>query len=171
MQNQNDYVTDYAKAVVKGDILASRKNVQACERHLRDLNNKDFKYHFDVEEANKVIQFLEMLPDPKTGKAMKLASFQKFIAGSLMGWRSELGNRRFTKGYLSMSRKNGKTILISGLSLYELIMGEEPVNERLVGLTANSREQAGIAYDMTTAQMESVRMQSEKMAKLSLIHI
>lgn len=169
MQNQNDYVTDYAKAVVKGDILASRKNVQACERHLRDLNNKDFKYHFDVEEANKVIQFLEMLPDPKTGKAMKLASFQKFIAGSLMGWRSELGNRRFTKGYLSMSRKNGKTILISGLSLYELIMGEEPVNERLVGLTANSREQAGIAYDMTTAQMESVRMQSEKMAKITKI--
>lgn len=169
MQSQNDYVTQYAQAVVKGDILASRKNIQACERHLRDLNNKDFKYHFDVEEANKIIRFLEMLPDPKTGKAMKLASFQKFIAGSLMGWKTELGNRRFTKGYLSMARKNGKTLLISGLSLYEMLLGDEPVNERLVGLSANSREQAGIAYDMTKAQMETIRMQSARMKEVTKI--
>lgn len=169
MQSQNDYVTQYAQAVVKGDILASRKNIQACERHLRDLNNKDFKYHFDVEEANKIIRFLEMLPDPKTGKAMQLASFQKFIAGSLMGWKTELGNRRFTKGYLSMARKNGKTLLISGLSLYEMLLGDEPVNERLVGLSANSREQAGIAYDMTKAQMETIRMQSARMKEVTKI--
>lgn len=169
MPSQNDYVTQYAQAVVKGDILASRKNIQACERHLRDLNNKDFKYHFDVEEANKIIRFLEMLPDPKTGKAMKLASFQKFIAGSLMGWKTELGNRRFTKGYLSMARKNGKTLLISGLSLYEMLLGDEPVNERLVGLSANSREQAGIAYDMTKAQMETIRMQSARMKEVTKI--
>ncbi|WP_275114369.1 terminase large subunit domain-containing protein [Staphylococcus simulans] len=169
MPSQNDYVTQYAQAVVKGDILASRKNIQACERHLRDLNNKDFKYHFDVEEANKIIRFLEMLPDPKTGKAMQLASFQKFIAGSLMGWKTELGNRRFTKGYLSMARKNGKTLLISGLSLYEMLLGDEPVNERLVGLSANSREQAGIAYDMTKAQMETIRMQSARMKEVTKI--
>ncbi|PTJ26006.1 terminase large subunit [Staphylococcus simulans] len=169
MQSQNDYVTQYAQAVVKGDILASKKNIQACERHLRDLNNKDFKYHFDVEEANKIIRFLEMLPDPKTGKAMQLASFQKFIAGSLMGWKTELGNRRFTKGYLSMARKNGKTLLISGLSLYEMLLGDEPVNERLVGLSANSREQAGIAYDMTKAQMETIRMQSARMKEVTKI--
>lgn len=169
MRSQNDYVTQYAQAVVKGDILASRKNIQACERHLRDLNNKDFKFHFDVEEANKIIRFLEMLPDPKTGKAMQLASFQKFIAGSLMGWKTELGNRRFTKGYLSMARKNGKTLLISGLSLYEMLLGDEPVNERLVGLSANSREQAGIAYDMTKAQMETIRMQSARMKEVTKI--
>ncbi|MDW4106509.1 terminase large subunit [Staphylococcus saprophyticus] len=108
MLKTNDEVTEFARKVVRGDILASQKNIQACKRHLRDLQDKNLKYTFDVEKANEIISFLEMLPDPKSGKPMQLAGFQKFIAGSLMGWVSELGNRRFTKGYLSMSRKNGK---------------------------------------------------------------
>lgn len=161
MENKNhDYVTEYARAVYKGDILASKKNIKACERHLKDLKNNDLKYTFDVRKANRVIKFLELLPDPKTGKILKLAEFQKFIAGSLYGWVDDIGNRRFTKSYTSMSRKNGKTILISGLSLYEMLMGDEPVNERLVGLTANSREQATIAYDMVTAQLNAIREKS-----------
>src|SRR5699024_2762094 len=57
----------------------------------------------------------------------------------------------------SMSRKNGKTILISGLALYEMVMGDEPVNERLVGLTAHSRERATTAYHMVTAQLNAIR--------------
>src|SRR5699024_9473216 len=110
-----DYVTDYARKVYKGDILASDKNIKACKRHLKDRNNKDLNYRFDVEKANRVIKFLELLPDPKTGQLIKLADFQKFIAGSLYGWVDDIGNRRFTKSYTSMARKNGKTILISGL--------------------------------------------------------
>src|SRR5690625_1973598 len=94
-----DHVTDYARKVCKGHILASRKNIQACERHLKDLNRTNFDYNFDVNRANKVINFIEMLPDPKTGKMLKLASFQKFIVGSKTGWVDELGNRRFTKSY------------------------------------------------------------------------
>ena len=112
-KQQRDYTTEYAKKVVNGEILASKKNIQACERHLRDLNNKDFKYHFNVQKANKAIKFISMLPDPKTGKKMPLASFQRFIVGSLMGWEDDLGNRRFTKGYISMSRKNGRFCLDS----------------------------------------------------------
>ena len=156
-KQQRDYTTEFAKKVVSGELLTSKKNIQACERHLRDLNNKAFKYHFDVKKANKAIKFISMLPDPKTGKKMPLASFQRFIVGSLMGWEDDLGNRRFTKGYISLSRKNWKTILVSGLSLYEHLLGKEPVKERLVGLSANSREQASIAYEMCTAQLEVLR--------------
>ncbi|EZY70104.1 hypothetical protein, partial [Staphylococcus aureus] len=29
-----DYVTQYAKKVVSGEILASKKNIQVCKRHL-----------------------------------------------------------------------------------------------------------------------------------------
>lgn len=169
MPRNSDPVTEYAQKVVNGDILASKKNIKTCKRHLRDIQNPNFEYHFDVERANNVINFLEMLPDPKNGKPMKLAGFQKFIAGSLMGWIDYQGDRRFTKAYLSMSRKNGKTLLIAGLSLYELIMGNAPEYERLVGLSANSREQAGIAYEMTTAQLETIRGNSEKMKEITKI--
>ena len=61
-----DRTTDYARKVVKGEILASKKNIASAERHLKDMNLKVFKYHFDVERANKVIQFIEKLPVPKT---------------------------------------------------------------------------------------------------------
>lgn len=169
MTKQKDYVTEYAKKVVSGELIASKKNIQAAERHLRDLELNVLKYHFDVAKANKVIKFLEMLPDPKTMKVMKLAGFQKFIVGSLYGWVDDDGYRRFTKAYISMSRKNGKTIAISGLSLYEMLMGDEPTNERLIGLSANSREQAGLAYDMATAQLNALKAKSKTVKDMSKI--
>lgn len=164
-----DFVTEYAQKVVNGEILASNKNVKVCQRHLDDLNNKDLPYHFDVKKANHVMKFLEMLPDPKTGKKMELAGFQKFIVGSLYGWQDSEGYKRFTKAYISLSRKNGKTLLVSGLGLYEMLMGDDPVNERLIGLSANSRDQAGIAYDMTYAQLSAIRRVSPKMKQLTKI--
>lgn len=169
MVRKNDAVTEYALKVLNGEIIASDKNFKACQRHIDDMNKTDFKYRFDVDKANDVISFLEMLPDPKSGKMLGLAEFQKFIVGSLYGWVDENGYRRFTKAYLSMSRKNGKTLLIAGLSLYEMIMGEDPVNERLVGLSANSREQATIAYDMTLAQIKSLRNISPSIKKITKI--
>lgn len=164
-----DYVTEYAKKVVNGKILASKKNVKVCQRHLDDLNNSELPYSFHVDKANHVIKFLEMLPDPKTSKKMDLAGFQKFIVGSLYGWQDEQGYKRFTKAYISLSRKNGKTLLVSGLGLYEMLMGDDPVNERLIGLSANSRDQAGIAYDMTYAQLSAIRRISPKMKQLTKI--
>lgn len=164
-----DFVTEYARKVVNGEILASNKNVKVCQRHLDDLNNKDLPYNFYVDKANHVIKFLEMLPDPKTSKKMELAGFQKFIVGSLYGWQDSEGYKRFTKAYISLSRKNGKTLLVSGLGLYEMLMGDDPVNERLIGLSANSRDQAGIAYDMTYAQLSAIRRVSPKMKQLTKI--
>lgn len=164
-----DFVTEYAQKVVNGEILASNKNVKVCQRHLDDLNNKDLPYDFYVDKANHVIKFLEMLPDPKTSKKMELAGFQKFIVGSLYGWQDSEGYKRFTKAYISLSRKNGKTLLVSGLGLYEMLMGDDPVNERLIGLSANSRDQAGIAYDMTYAQLSAIRRISPKMKQLTKI--
>lgn len=164
-----DFVTEYAQKVVNGEILASNKNVKVCQRHLDDLKNKDLPYDFYVDKANHVIKFLEMLPDPKTSKKMELAGFQKFIVGSLYGWQDSEGYKRFTKAYISLSRKNGKTLLVSGLGLYEMLMGDDPVNERLIGLSANSRDQAGIAYDMTYAQLSAIRRVSPKMKQLTKI--
>ncbi|MGX0802221.1 phage terminase large subunit-like protein [Staphylococcus hominis] len=169
MAKIRDYVTEYAKKVVNGDIIASKKNVKACQRHLDDLNDSELPYHFDVKKANHIIKFLEMLPDPKTGKQLSLGGFQKFIAGSLNGWYDRHGYKRFTKVYISMSRKNGKTLLISGMALYDLLMGKDPLNERLIGLSANSRDQAGIAYDMTVAQLKAIRSVSPKVKSMTKI--
>lgn len=105
-----DRTTDYARKVVRGDILASKKNILSAERHLKDMNLKVLNYHFDVEKANRVLSFIELLPVPKTMENMSLKQFQCFIIGSLFGWVDGLGNRRFTEAYISMARKNGKVL-------------------------------------------------------------
>jgi len=60
-----DQVTEYAKAVVSGKILAPKKVIWACNRHLKDLekpkNDKNFPYYWDIRESEKVIAFISSL--------------------------------------------------------------------------------------------------------------
>ncbi|TXK24604.1 terminase large subunit [Bacillus amyloliquefaciens] len=169
-----DYATLYAKQVTDGEIIACKKVKQACERHLNDLQRSksdDFPYEYTPQKTEKVIKFLEMLPDVSTGKPTKLALFQKFIVGSLYGWRDkETGYRRFTKAYISMARKGGKSILVAGIALYELLFGEAPKFDRQIYATANSREQAGTVFEkMIKAQLNKIREQSPSIRKITKV--
>ena len=68
-----NYAKDYAEKVVAGKIIAGKKVILAAKRYLNDLkkaDNDDFEYFYDNERANKVIQFMEILPDIKTMKLM-----------------------------------------------------------------------------------------------------
>ena len=152
-----DRTTDYARKVVDGEILASKKNIQSCQRHLDDMELKVLNYYFDVEKANKVIKFIELLPVPKTMEQMELKQFQCYIIGSLFGWVNEEGNRRFTKGYISMSRKQGKTLLLSGIAMYDLLLGKEPKFERTIGVVSNTQKQANLVWDDAKTQLEALR--------------
>src|SRR5699024_3264720 len=111
-----DYATYYAEQVVSGKIIASKKNIQVAQRHLDDLKVQNvLNYQWRPEKAAKVIKFIEMLPDPKSGENLKMELFQIFIVGSLYGWRDADDNRRFTKAYISMARKNGKSLILGGV--------------------------------------------------------
>lgn len=163
-----DYTTEYARKVYKGDIVASMLVRKQCERHLKDLKNLK-GYSFDVAKANKVIKFIEMLPDVKTGEPIKLASFQKFIIGSLYGWQDELGNRRFNKAYISLARKQGKSILVAGIALYEFLFGKNPKLGRQIYCTANAKDQAKIVWNMVRKQLDRVRNSSDAIKSISKI--
>lgn len=123
-----DYAKQYAESVISGEKTAGKKVILAAKRYLNDLKaseSDDFPYFYDVERANRVIQFMEILPDPKTMRAYPLADFQRFIIANMYGWwkKEDATKRRFRKAMLSMARKNGKSILISGVALYEFLMG------------------------------------------------
>ncbi|MFM0878866.1 terminase large subunit [Streptococcus suis] len=149
----------YAKDVVDGKIAAGKKVVKACLRHLNDLANPDSAYTYFPDKAQNTIDFLEMLPDVKTGKTYPLARFQKFIISSLYGWRKKEDSsvRRFKKAMVSVARKNGKTILIAGILLYEFLFGRNPALSRQLFCTANDRTQAKIAWTMAKKQLEALR--------------
>jgi len=99
-----------------------------------------------------------MLPDPKGG-THKLAGFQKFIIENIYGWvrKDNHGLRRFHKVFVSMARKQGKTLLIAGIILYEFLFGKNPERSRQIFCTANDKEQAKIAFEMARKQLDQLR--------------
>ena len=135
---------------------------------MRDLENiPNSAYDYFPNMAKNPIDFIEILPDVKTGKPYPLAEFQKFIIASLYGWRRKSDNsiRRFRKAMISLARKNGKTILVAGILLYEFLFGRNPAMSRQLFCTANDKTQAKIAFEMARKQLDTLRAQDEDVRK------
>lgn len=162
---QVDHVTEYANNIVLGNTLAGKPVIATARRHLDNLElskTDEFDYYFNIKEANKVIKFIEMLPNTTTGESLELAPFQKFIIGSIYGWyHKETGNRRFTKATISLSRKQGKTLINAGMAIWELIAGDSPKVNRQIFLSSNSREQSMILFNMVAQQTDKLVSQSQ----------
>lgn len=154
----------YIEQVLSGEIIAPKKIILACQRHINDLKrseNSDFPYYFDKNQAKKAIQFMELLPSTD-GKKINMLGFQKFIIGSLYGWRTKEGNyRRFNRAFISKSRKNGKTYIASGMGANALIMENEPAEGRQVLFVSNALKQAKLGYDMLSNSLRSAAKKSK----------
>lgn len=126
-----DRGTEYAINVVNGSIVAGKDQIAACKRHLSDLERQDtekFPYHYSEKKANRIFEFAEMLQvaEGLEKKFLELMGFQCFILGSLFGWLTKTGYRRFRVSYIEMARQNGKSFLngveatyISGFGKYK----------------------------------------------------
>jgi phage terminase large subunit-like protein len=118
-----DPVTAYARRVVSGKREANIYERLACQRHLEDLEVKEFFY--DAKKAAAVIGMfgnLRHYKAPFAGQPFVLDPSQQFIIGSLYGWlMHKLGPRRFTFAYTEIPRKNGKTTLSAGVGIHGMI--------------------------------------------------
>ena len=164
----NDYVLEYAKAVLSDEIVACKKIKQACQRELDDrkkIKHKNYPYYFDNDLANKVLKVLELLPSP-TGNSIKLALFQKWLVCSLYGWRTKIGDyRRYNKAFISMARKNGKSYLISSLAIVSLLFDGEPKRNRQILFVANSLSQALISFNMARSELNQLAQKSPSLRR------
>ena len=118
-----DQVTKYANDVLSGKIIAGKLVKLACKRHLNDIEKSksdNFQFYFNVEEAERVIKFSESLRLAEAkGKAVKLAPFQKFCLGSLMGWLEKGTDYwRYRQSNIQLARQNGKSFLNGDLATY-----------------------------------------------------
>lgn len=109
-----DRATEYAQKVVDGKIIAGKPHIQACQRHLNDLQRQgkcDFPFVWRPEMSNRIIEFGETLTiaEGAEPKPVKLYGCQCFDLGVPMGWYNSRGNRRFRRKYKSVARQNGKT--------------------------------------------------------------
>lgn len=147
----------YCVMVLSGAFITSKDTQNACIRHLKDiqrsLNDSEWNYIYKPKRAKKVIRFIEALPDTK-GKFHKLAMFQKFIIANVRGWyRKDNDMLRYRKAFISVARKSGKSLLVSGLVLYAFLFDNEPKEGRQMFTAANDKKQASIVFNMVAKQM------------------
>lgn len=150
--------TWYAERLIDGSIPASKENILAAKRHMRDLNRQgtdDFPWVFDEEKGHRPIRFIEQKCKPSKGdfNQLVLQPWQHFVIGSLFGWvHKDTGIRRFREALDMVGRKNGKTTLISGLSNYMIGFDEE--NGARIYVLANAEQQAHELFDEAKAMVE-----------------
>ena len=120
-----DPATLYAFSVLNGTKIAGYRIKLAYFRHLMDLKRQgqpDFPYHYDVEEANRLLTFAKICPNVDTGEPTKLMEWQEFTFALMFGWRDEDSNKRFTRVIDSVSRGQGKTYQMAILVCYSFLI-------------------------------------------------
>lgn len=144
-----DRTSQYAEAVVSGEIVAGPHVRNACRRHLLDLEKgAERGIWFDHDHAARVFGFFEevlhLSEGQFDGQPFKLHPSQAFIIGSLFGWKRADGTRRFRRAYIEQGKGNGKSPLAGGIGLYGMTADGEAGAQ--VYAAAAKREQAGILF-------------------------
>ena len=147
----NSYIED----VISGKKLVPDLVKSAIQRHINDLERDDI--YFDREAADHAIDFFGYLKHSKgkfAGQTFVLSDWQRFIVGSLFGWKNTIDDlRRFRSAYIEVPRKNGKTTLLSGIALYMQVADNEPGAE--VYAVATKKDQAKILFNESKRMVES----------------
>lgn len=148
MRTERNEFTEYALDVVEGKAVAGDLIRKACLRYLSWFGMDD--RYFDEKAASKVVKFISHFRHWSgrwKDKPFNLLPFQKFIVYSIFGfkWKSS-GERVIKKVYVSMARKNAKTMLASAIQAYMLVAEGE--GDSQVYTIANTTSQASLAFDM-----------------------
>jgi phage terminase large subunit-like protein len=144
-----DPVGFYAQNVASGKVIAGPHVRGACARHLRDLETGEKRgLWFDKEAALRAIGFfkdvLRLNGGEFEGAPFELLLWQKFIVGSLFGWKSADGFRRFRVAYVETGKGSGKSPLAAGVGLYGLTADGEARAE--IYAAATKKDQAMVLY-------------------------
>lgn len=142
----------YARWVLepRNEIKTGRLIKLSAQRFLKDLTREDI--YFDEAEANHCINFIERYclqwEDAYRDLPFTLQPWQKFALQNIYGWiRKSNGKRRFTKAYIQIAKKNGKSSLSAGVSLFHLC-ADQRVKTPKVFTAANNEDQAKICVNI-----------------------
>ena len=137
----------YAKDIVDRKIKAGKYIIKECERFLSDLERQfddDFEWYFDLDTYEFIISFQEFFKFAdgiKAGQPMKMARFQEWIVGNIFCWKhKEHGYVRFTRAYIQIARKQGKSMLLGYIGFIKSLL----YDYAQVYTVASKRDQAEI---------------------------
>jgi phage terminase large subunit-like protein len=164
--SSSDPITAYAEDVAAGRITAGPHVRDACKRHLCDLDEGEWRgLVWDPAAAERFFDFcrvvLRLSEGQFDGIPFELEPSQKFICGSIFGWKlRSTGKRRFRRAYIEMGKGNGKSPMVGAIGLYGLVAdGEAGAQVYAAGAT---KEQAGILFADAVKMMRQSKVLSSK---------
>jgi len=115
-------------------------------------------YRFDLQAAARVDAFFSTFLRHSKGEfahePFELIDWQRDdVMHPLFGWKRPNGRRRFTRTYIEIPKKNGKSTLASGVGLYMLVADGEPGAELYCAATA--KDQAKIVWNEAACMVEA----------------
>lgn len=157
-----EYTYDvYADNVISGEIKSCEAIYLACKRYKDWFNREDIYFdREDVEQKIRVVSRLKHTTGKHNGKPFILLPWQQWCVANIFGWKWKDTNLRVCKNvFIMISRKAGKTAFASALAILCAIADKE--NNAEIELVANSRQQAKIAFDITSNFCESVDIKNK----------
>jgi len=158
-------VGGYIEGVTSGARCVGKYERLGVERHLRDLADGRGVLRFNEKRALHILRFTVTLVRHTKGEwagqkfeFTPACGWQAFLLWSLFGWErlsDGVWRRRFRAAYVSIARKNGKTMLGAIIGLYLLAFDAEPSAE--VYFAATKREQAKIGWKQAAAIVKTSR--------------
>ena len=140
-------IREYWQAIKEGREVVSRKVYKTYRHLIRQLDSPG-EYFYSHARANHVLEFFENYCHHSKGKyggrLVELELWEKALLAALFGFVDIEGKRQFRKCLLIVGKKNGKSLLASGIGLYMQLADGEPGPE--VYAVATKKDQAKIIW-------------------------
>ena len=140
-------IREYWAAIQSGREVVSKK-IFNTYRHIIAQMEEPGEYRYSPARANHVLEFFENYCHHSKGKLggqlVELELWEKALLATVFGFIDGDGNRQYRKCLLIVGKKNGKSLLASGVGLYMQMADGEPGPE--VYAVATKRDQAKIIW-------------------------
>ena len=142
-----NYILSYYQAIKDGSEVVGRWIELAYEYIVTGLEEKRFFY--DHKKATKALEYFENhvfhVEGPKAPSPLELELWQKAFLSCVYGIVDKEGHRQFREVMLLIARKNGKSLIASGIGKYHFENGDEYGAK--VYCLAPKLDQADIVYN------------------------
>lgn len=141
-------IREYWEEIQSGKTRVSQKVYKTYRHVIREMDRSDSQYFYDPRRANHIIEFFENYLHHSKGKCggqlVKLELWEKAMLATAYGFIDIEGYRQYRETLLIVGKKNGKSLLASGVGLYMLQADGEPGPE--IYAVATKRDQAKIIW-------------------------
>lgn len=157
-------ILEYWEEIESGREIVSDKVRRTYKKVIYDIHNPG-EYFYSPKRANHIIEFFENYCHHSKGKSggqkVVLELWEKAMLAAVFGFIDINGLRKYHESLLIVGKKNGKSLIASGVGLYMLVGDGEQGPE--VYATATKKDQSKIIW------LESKRMVKKSPALLRRI--